>query len=52
MELPTPNNIDDYIMKMHSIVANNSSGNQNDMAFVGHVKSVLSKINFSALFSE
>ena len=54
MECPTPNNIDDYIMRLYTLVANNNpnNGNQNDAAFVSHVKSVLSKINFNHLFVE
>lgn len=52
MEFPTPNNIDDYIMRLYSIVANSNpnSGNQNDAAFTNHVKTALSKINFNTLF--
>jgi len=51
LEYPTPNNIDDYIMRLYSIVANSkNSTNQNDAEFANHVKSVLSKINFNTLF--
>lgn len=51
LEYPTPNNIDDYIMRLYSLIANNNaSANQNDLAFANHVKSVLTKINFNNLF--
>lgn len=45
-EYPSPANIDDYIMKLYSILANTP---QND-SFKMHVKSTLTKINFSSLF--
>ena len=56
-EYPTPNNIDDYIMKTYAILnATMQSENSNESAyslnrqFANHVKSVFSKINFSSLF--
>jgi hypothetical protein len=57
-EYPTPNNIDDYIMRIYSILNTTSqtSENSNESAyslnrqFANHVKSVFSKINFNSLF--
>lgn len=61
-ECAQANNIDDYIMKMYSIVNsqnqqannnnNNESANGNDQNrnFTMHVKSVISKFNFTTLF--
>jgi hypothetical protein len=49
-EYPAPNNIDEYIMRLYSLVSTNDSQNDTNNAFVSHVKSVLSKINFNALF--
>jgi len=50
-EYPSPANIDDYIMKLYSILANNTQNQQNDThAFRMHIKSTLSKINFNSLF--
>lgn len=45
LEHPNPNNIDDYIMRLFQTMSNPT-----DMGFSNHVKSVLSKINFSSLF--
>ena len=49
-EYPTPANIDDYIMKLYSMVATQQMDNSINSQFVMHVKSTLSKINFSSLF--
>ena len=56
-EYPSPNNIDDYIMKIYSILnATSQVENSNESAyslnrqFANHVKSVFSKINFNSLF--
>lgn len=50
-EYPSPANIDEYIMKLYSILSTNTTNQQNDNhAFKMHIKSTLSKINFSSLF--
>ena len=49
-EYPSPTNIDEYIMKLYSVLANNSMNQQDNHAFKMHVKSTLSKINFNSLF--
>ena len=48
-EYPTPANIDEYIMKLYSMLASHQMDSNNSQ-FVMHVKSTLSKINFSSLF--
>lgn len=56
-DYPTPQNIDDYIMRIYSIVnSTNQNEGMNDPAFnlnrqfANHVKTVFSNINFSSLF--
>ena len=57
-EYPTPNNIDDYIMRIYSILNATIQSDQSstepaftvNRQFADHVKSVFSKINFSPLF--
>jgi hypothetical protein len=56
-DYPTPQNIDDYIMRIYSIVnSTNQNESMNDPSFnlnrqfANHVKTVFSNINFSSLF--